>query len=633
MWKILTIDASHSSNQLTKMLLDDLSFMDQKLSITKSCNLADAKEILQKEDDIAVILMDLTIEGKEEGLEFIHFIRHGLKNKKVRIILRTGYPDILPEKEIICDYEIDGFFPIEVDSKDQIEIAIMTAIRSYNQIVTTEKILQGLAGSIAHELRTPLNTVSLSAQNIKDNIDDRDILEKNLNIIQDTTKSAHSIIDILLNNMRNQEVDISQFSVISISESTKEALELYPFRDEERSRIELNINNDFNVIGLKSLFHYVLFNLIKNSLYYFPSFANNKIIISIDSREDEHILTFEDHGPGIASDKIENIFESFVTIDKSGGTGLGLPFCRRVIESFSGTIHCESEVDQYTRFILSFPKEDLELREKNIESTRAKTKILVVDDDHLGVKVIKMLLKDQLENVDIDEAFNGYEATKKAKDNHYDLILMDLEMPKMNGIEAAKAIRSFSDVIIIAHTSLINARKKVLEAGMNDYVLKGETQILIRTICKWSLINNIPEIEKADKQSSNNRILLADDQDVNRLVQKRFLNKNNFEVDCVENGQELLDLYKEKIDENQRYGAIIVDLNMPVMGGFDAAREIFTFNEENNISNPPIIACSGNSSKEEMQSLLKLGMADYYLKGDSLEYLIKMINFWIAYWK
>ena len=117
----------------------------------------------------------------------------------------------------------------------------------------------------------------------------------------------------------------------------------------------LDIKNDFNFFGSDTLLFYTLFNLLKNSLYYLNSYPQSTITITIFSTKKENILSFKDIGPGIEPDKLELLFQDFMTSNKKEGTGLGLSFCRKVMESFGGSIKCSSVLKEYTEFTLNFP--------------------------------------------------------------------------------------------------------------------------------------------------------------------------------------------------------------------------------------------------------------------------------------
>jgi len=134
-----------------------------------------------------------------------------------------------------------------------------------------------------------------------------------------------------------------------------EALETYPFAAGERDRVSVSVAGDFEFHGSNSLFVYVLFNLLKNSLYALKAAGKGDIAIAIAAGETRNTLTFTDTGSGIPAATVPRIFDAFFTTKKSAGAGIGLAFCRRVIRSFGGRMQCESVEGQWTRFSLEFP--------------------------------------------------------------------------------------------------------------------------------------------------------------------------------------------------------------------------------------------------------------------------------------
>ena len=150
----------------------------------------------------------------------------------------------------------------------------------------------------------------------------------------------------------NAIVELEELSVMTEIESI---LDQYCFKDDELSKIQFNIK-DFVFLGDRKLFKHTLFNLIKNSLYYMEQKPGTVIKISTSFVDDMNVLVFEDTGVGIDPDMINNIFSSFFTT-KSTGAGLGLYFCKKVLQKFGGHIACESELNHYTRFKLFFPQQ------------------------------------------------------------------------------------------------------------------------------------------------------------------------------------------------------------------------------------------------------------------------------------
>lgn len=247
------------------------------------------------------------------------------------------------------------------------------------QVLQEEKLqaISGVASSIAHELRTPLATLRNSAKNIKrclpplietykqakeENFPVKPIsfhafsaLEKTTDFMESETEAANTFIDMLLMNV-NPTLD-EKIETFSISECVNETLSRYPFTAEQKKKqiVCFKNHNDFLIRGKKELIVHVLFNLIKNALFYIAKASKGKIEIWLELGDVYNKLFFQDTGTGIPNEILPYIFDRFFTRTRHGA-GIGLAFCKMVTESVNGKITCESAYGDYTKFILNFPK-------------------------------------------------------------------------------------------------------------------------------------------------------------------------------------------------------------------------------------------------------------------------------------
>jgi signal transduction histidine kinase len=207
--------------------------------------------------------------------------------------------------------------------------------------------VKSLAFSIAHETRNPLAGIKGCCELMKNNLNQ---LIEYIDLIYDSSSQGLAMIDMILNNIREGNIDKSNFVELSISDTVKKALRQYAYRSkDEENLVSLNLENDFIFKGDENMMIFVVFNLLKNSLYY-----KSKIKIRTQIKSDGNYLYFKDYGPGIEKDKLALIFENFFTSGKKDGTGLGLPFCKRIMTAFDGDIVCKSEIDEWTEFEMKF---------------------------------------------------------------------------------------------------------------------------------------------------------------------------------------------------------------------------------------------------------------------------------------
>lgn len=239
-----------------------------------------------------------------------------------------------------------------------------------------ESVMRLLASSMAHELRTPLSVIQIGAEGIESyfppllqsyqiakeagldvplimsrQLEGLNKLTKNL---QMETRAAFSIIDMLLINTNTLSIDANKFKECTIAACVEGAIARYPLQSDEVGKIHWQ-KSDFSFLGDELLMTHVLFNLLKNALYYLKAANKGEIHIWCEQNETQHLLHFKDTGLGMGADVLPHIFDRFYTRTHKG-TGVGLAFCKLVMESFGGGITCQSIKDEFTDFTLSFPK-------------------------------------------------------------------------------------------------------------------------------------------------------------------------------------------------------------------------------------------------------------------------------------
>ena len=208
--------------------------------------------------------------------------------------------------------------------------------------------VKSLAFSIAHETRNPLAGIKGCCELMKDNLNQ---LIEYIDLIYDSSSQGLAMIDMIMANIRDGEVDKSNFTDLSISDVVKKALKQFSYQNQQdRNLVSYDLSEDFVFRGDENMMIFVIYNLLKNALHY-----KAKIEIRTEVKSDGNYLYFKDYGPGIDKDKLELIFESFFTSGKKDGTGLGLPFCKRIMTAFDGEIICKSEVEKGTEFEMKFP--------------------------------------------------------------------------------------------------------------------------------------------------------------------------------------------------------------------------------------------------------------------------------------
>jgi len=235
-----------------------------------------------------------------------------------------------------------------------------------------------LASHIAHELRTPLATIRIAAHNLQDYWSELvaayrrdaalgqgpppldgpllDVLAGTPREIQGMVDRANMLINLLLTNAREEPDPRAPYPVLSLSRCVGEALHTYPFRPGERQRVHLE-GDDFSIRGSQVLLSFTLYNLLGNALDAIQAAGKGEILIRLAPAADANRLYFRDSGSGIPAELLPRIFDEFFSGKASGyGTGMGLPFCKRVMTAFGGSIQCRSRPGELTELELTFPR-------------------------------------------------------------------------------------------------------------------------------------------------------------------------------------------------------------------------------------------------------------------------------------
>jgi two-component system CAI-1 autoinducer sensor kinase/phosphatase CqsS len=248
--------------------------------------------------------------------------------------------------------------------------------------IEQERAMLATAGSIAHELRTPLISIRSGAAGLNKYLPTLldayqqarahqlpvasirtahlDALKGVLDRIDLEVYHSNAVIDMLLVNVRLSGDNSHELTLCSMNRCIELALERYPFSEEERTLMSWQPGTDFQFKGVELLAVHVLFNLIKNALRHISKARKGDIQISLASRPEANQLIFRDTGGGIPPDVLSHVFVRFYTssnnTDSILGTGIGLAFCRDVMQAFGGSIECRSVFGEFSEFILTFPK-------------------------------------------------------------------------------------------------------------------------------------------------------------------------------------------------------------------------------------------------------------------------------------
>jgi two-component system, sensor histidine kinase LadS len=572
--------------------------------VWRAMNGFEALECIESEERFHLVLLDVMM-PKMTGYEVCQKIRKNYLQDELPVIMLTAKDQI---QDVVSgfaaganDYLSKPIAKDELLARIELHLDLAKYSRELKQLVDEQtrelrtakeaaekatRVKSEFLANMSHEIRTPLNGVIAACELALAGVLPKDI-RRYLEIIDSSGTSLLNLINEILDFSKIEagrfELDKREFEIDNVLNNI---LDVFSSRAREK-RIELIIELAPEVpqmlSGDSQRLQQILINLVGNS-YKFTN-PGGKITIGVKTKEYNEIsqkilLLFwvSDTGEGISSDKIEELFKPFVQADNStsrkyGGTGLGLSISRHLVEMMDGKIWAESKPGNGSIFNFSAIL-DCQPNQKKVSTKRADftkgvnqlassdspddmrgsvsgNRILVADDNPTNQEIATAILTGA--GIVVDVVSNGKEAVERLKSNDYDLVLMDIQMPEMDGYEACRIIRGdkkFVDLPVIALTAhaLKGDNEKCLAAGMNAVVTKPIRQkSLFRVLsdfisckpgAKVEIIETEGEIyqsEEPEEKNLENLLILAPEKAMKRLnlngesykrVLKKFLNTN-----------------------------------------------------------------------------------------------------------
>ncbi|NTW63380.1 MAG: response regulator [Chlorobiaceae bacterium] len=498
--------------------------------------------------------------------------------------------------------------------------------------------LKSLAAGIAHEMRNPLGQIRYNLESIQDELPlyhaDRNFptisgggIERIYEKVargQIAVNRGIQVIEMILEEVRGDVPEKNGFTYLSASAITRKAVDEYGYEsNEERQRVHFFEDDDFVFRGVETMYVFVLFNLVMNALYFLRSFPDGRIDIRLKRGESVNSVTVRDTGPGVAKENLEKLFDPFFTSGRKGGTGLGLAYCKRVMNSFGGDIVCRSVQCEFTEFIMTFPlvsesdiadfETDLYAQYRELFSVK---RILHVDDDPENLVLIARYLLPL--SVALDQVHGGTEAMEMIESRPYDLVLLNLDLSVIDGYELAFRMREKGVFLpVVAYTR----KSSTLLKGRAEK--SGIQALLPMPVVLSELLAALAGAIRTKPGSLENFLagktaLVADDSAINRMAVKNILQRGGLTVMEAKNGQEAIDTL-----ENHSCDLLLIDIQMPVLDGLEATRRIRAAKRD--YRDIPIICLSGDCDRETIRRAMASGMNDYLVKPVDSKVLLQKI--------
>jgi len=432
---------------------------------------------------------------------------------------RTATGEKLPVEVVFIRVEYKGSYRIAAYFRDLREYrAMMHEIQLVEQELReakelaedSTKIKSEFLANMSHEIRTPMNGI-IGVTNLAMRNEMTDSLRAYLEKIDQSAKSLLRIIDDILDFSKIEagrlDIEYVEFDVNAVLSDIRNITAFSISQKSIEFAGKVSDEIEFNLIGDPLRLHQVLLNITSNAIKFTTDGIVTINVDVLEKTEERAILRFSvtDTGIGMTQDQADRIFDAFGQADSSttrkyGGTGLGLAICKNLVEMMGGRIWVESEPEKGTTFFftavfgvteacdLSAPDHSYEA-EYNVPEELKSAKLLLVEDNEINMLIAIELLT--IAGFNVSSAANGAIAVEMAAENDYDLILMDIHMPEMDGIKATGIIRSKETdkripIVAMTANAMQGDKENSIKAGMDDHITKPLVpRLVIDTVCHW----------------------------------------------------------------------------------------------------------------------------------------------------
>lgn len=515
--------------------------------------------------------------------------------------------------------------------RSQVVQALRDKSNAEEKAIAANKAKSEFLANMSHEIRTPMNGV----MGMADLLLEQDLPQSSLECVSIIRNSSDALLRILndvldFSKIEAGKLDIeeTEFDLRDVLEEVAELLAISAFDKGVELACLVSESVPSPVCGDPTRIRQVLLNLVGNAIKFT---SNGGVVISATAELVDGVahtrIFVHDTGVGIAPERQQAIFDSFTQADgtttrKFGGTGLGLTVSKGIIELMGGSVTLDSILGEGSTFTVRLPLR-IGSNLKHIWRPTAGLNVLVVDDNLSARGFLSETLREMNCKIAGASSAEGALATIKAAKNDFDLILVDSTLPDGAARDIAALLRAATHARIVIMTPGRPLRPEelgVFDGQLNKPVRRRRLQEEV-VGHKQALSVDNPRLQRPPTDQLH--VLLAEDNQVNRMVATRLLESRGHRVYSVENGQDALEAVK-----GTTFDLVFMDCQMPVMDGFKAASQIRKFEAEKGFRRTPIVALTANALAGDRDQCIEAGMDDYLSKPVRPENLDAVLNKW-----
>ncbi|MDE5742056.1 MAG: response regulator [Oscillospiraceae bacterium] len=534
---------------------------------------------------------------------------------------------------------VDEEIRSDMEKRELLENALMQANRA-------SKAKSVFLSNMSHDIRTPMNAIvgftSLAITHIDNKLQVEEYLKKIMTSGNHLLSLINDVLDMSRIESGKMHLDEKPCSLPEIFHGLQNIIQ----GDINAKQLELfvdtvDVRNE-DIFCDKLRLNQVLLNLLSNAVKYTVSGGKITMRITEISGAPDGFANYEflikDTGIGMSEEFVSHIFEPFErernsTISGIQGTGLGMAITKNIVDMMNGKIEVKSKQNVGTECKVSLTfRIDSESSEPALLPEFQNCRALVVDDDFNTCDSVSYMLQQM--GMRAEWTLSGKEAvlrTRQAlmRNDHYDVYIVDWLLPDVNGIEVVRRIRrETSDsvpIIVLTAYDWSDIEDEAKEAGVTAFCSKPLFMSELRS-CLSSLESDSENKEKFNKieaKRRTERILLAEDNELNQEIAVAILTEAGFKVDVASNGSIAVDMLSKS--EPGYYQLVLMDVQMPVMNGYEASTAIRNL-ENKELASIPIIAMTANAFEEDRQEALKSGMNEHIAKPIDVKKLIDTLD-------